>query len=157
MQHPDNPSMRSKIVSEKKQQKSLDDLREILVTTKTIAVVGLSDKPDRPSNRIPAYLQSQGYRIIPVNPRLSEVLGEKAYPSLSEIPVPVDVVEIFRRAEDVPPVVEDAIAIGAKVVWMQLGIINEEAAYRAESAGLGVVMDTCMGATHQLLRSQGKI
>jgi len=144
-------------VSEKKQQKSLDDLREILVTTKTIAVVGLSDKPDRPSNRIPAYLQSQGYRIIPVNPTLSEVLGEKAYPSLSEIPVPVDVVEIFRRAEDVPPVVEDAIAIGAKVVWMQLGIINEEAAYRAESAGLGVVMDTCMGATHQLLRSQGKI
>ena len=102
-------------------------------------------------------MQSQGYRSIPVNPRLSEVLGEKAYPSLSEIPVPVDVVEIFRRAEDVPPVVEDAIAIGAKVVWMQLGIINEDAAYRAESARLGVVMDTCMGATHQLLRSQGKI
>ena len=144
-------------MSEKKQQKSLDDLREILVKTKTIAVVGLSDKPDRPGHRIPAYLQSQGYRIIPVNPMLSEVLGEKAYPSLREIPVPVDVVEIFRRAEDVPPVVEEAIAIGAKIVWMQLGIVNEEAASRAESAGLGVVMDTCMGATHQLLRSQGKI
>ena len=144
-------------MSEKKQQKSLDDLREILVKTKTIAVVGLSDKPDRPGHRIPAYLQSQGYRIIPVNPMLSEVLGEKAYPSLREIPVPVDVVEIFRRAEDVPPAVEEAIAIGAKIVWMQLGIVNEEAASRAESAGLGVVMDTCMGATHQLLRSQGKI
>ena len=144
-------------MSEKKQQKSLDDLREILVKTKTIAVVGLSDKPDRPGHRIPAYLQSQGYRIIPVNPMLSEVLGEKAYPSLREIPVPVDVVEIFRRAEDVPPIVEEAIAIGAKIVWMQLGIVNEEAASRAESAGLGVVMDTCMGATHQLLRSQGKI
>ena len=114
-------------------------------------------RPDRPGHRIPAYLQSQGYRIIPVNPRLSEVLGEKAYPSLREIPVPVDVVEIFRRAEDVPPVVEEAIAIGAKIVWMQVGIINQEAASRAESAGLGVVMDTCMGATHQLLRSQGKL
>jgi hypothetical protein len=144
-------------MSDKKQQKSLGDLREILATTKTIAVVGLSDNPDRPGHRIPAYLQSQGYRIIPVNPGLTEVLGEKAYPSLREIPVPVDVVEIFRRTEHVPPVVEDAIAIGAKVVWMQLGIINEEAASRAESAGLGVVMDTCMGATHQLLRSHGEI
>lgn len=144
-------------MSEKKQQKSLDDLREILAATKTIAVVGLSDKPNRPGHSIPAYLQSQGYRIIPVNPKLSEALGEKAYPSLREVPVPVDVVEIFRRPEHVPPVVEEAIAIGAKIVWMQLGIINEEAASRAESAGLGVVMDTCMGATHQLLRSQGKI
>jgi predicted CoA-binding protein len=144
-------------VSLVKQQKTLEELRQILATTQTIAVVGLSDKPDRPSNRIPAYLQSQGYRIIPVNPNLSEALGEKAYPSLREVPVPVDVVLIFRRAEVVPPIVEDAIAIGAKVVWMQLGIVNEEAASRAEAAGLDVVMDTCMGATHHLLRSLGKI
>jgi predicted CoA-binding protein len=139
------------------QQKTLDDLRQILADTKIIAVVGLSDKPDRPSHTVPAYLQRQGYRIIPVNPTISEVLGEKAYASLRDIPVPVDVVEIFRRAEDVLPIVEDAIAIGAKVVWMQLGIVNEEAAARAESAGLTVVMNTCMGATHQRLRVQGKL
>lgn len=144
-------------MSEVKQQKTLEELRQILATIHTIAVVGLSDKPDRPANRIPAYLQSQGYRIIPVNPRLAEALGEKAYPSLREIPVPVDVVEIFRRAEEVPPIVEDAIAIGTKVVWMQPGIVNEAAASRAEAAGLDVVMDTCMGATHHLLRAQGKI
>jgi predicted CoA-binding protein len=139
------------------QQKTLEELRQILTATKTIAVVGLSDKPDRPSHTIPAYLQEQGYHIIPVNPRLSEALGEKAYPSLRDVPVAVDVVEIFRRAEDVPPLVEEAIAIGAKVVWMQLGIVNEEAAARAEAAGLTVVMDTCMGATHRLLRSKGEI
>ena len=114
-------------------------------------------EPDRPGNRIPAYLQLQGYEIIPVNPRLTEVLGERARPNLREITVPVDVVQIFRRAEEVPPIVEDAIAIGAKVIWMQQGIINEEAASRAKAAGLDVVMDTCMGATHELLRSEGKI
>jgi uncharacterized protein len=101
----------------------------------------------------------QGYRIIPVNPTISEALGEKAYPSLRDIPkeITVDVVDIFRRAEDVPPIVEDAIAIGAKVVWMQEGIVNEAAAARAEAAGLTVVMDTCMGATHRWLRSQGEL
>jgi predicted CoA-binding protein len=139
------------------QRKTLEELRQILATSKTIAVVGLSDKPDRPSHTIPAYLQRQGYRIIPVNPNLAEALGEKAYTNLREIPVPVDVVEIFRRADDVPPIVEDAITIGAKIVWMQLGIVNETAAARAESAGLTVVMDTCMGATHRLLRSRGEI
>src|SRR4051812_32634028 len=118
------------------QQKSLDELRQILATVHTIAVVGLSNKPDRPSHSVPAYLQEQGYRIIPVNPTITEALGEKAYPSLRDVPVNVDVVEIFRRSEDVPPVVEDAIAIGAKVVWMQEGIVNEEAARRAEEAGL---------------------
>jgi predicted CoA-binding protein len=132
-------------------------LSKILSTYKTIAVVGLSVKPDRPANTIPAYLQSQGYRIIPVNPNLTEALGEKAYPSLRDIPEPVDVVDIFRRAEDVPPIVEDAIAIGAKVVWMQLGIVNEAAAARAEAEGLQVVMDTCMGETHRALRAQGKL
>jgi predicted CoA-binding protein len=144
-------------MSQVRPAKTLDELRQILTATKTIAVVGLSDKPDRPSHTIPAYLQEQGYRIIPVNPKIAEALGEKAYASLRDIPEPVDVVEIFRKAEDVPPIVEDAIAIGAKVVWMQLGIINQEAAARAEAAGLIVVMDTCMGATHKLLRSRGEI
>ncbi len=132
-------------------------MRQILTDSKTIAVVGLSSKPDRPAYTIPVYLQEQGYRIIPVNPNLTEALGEKAYPSLREIPVPVDVVEIFRRAEDVPPVVEDAIAIGAKAVWMQLGIVNEVAASQAEAAGLQVVMDACMGAVHRSLRARGEI
>ncbi len=136
---------------------TLEQLRQILTTSKTVAVVGLSDKPDRPSHAIPAYLQQQGYRIIPVNPKLTEVLGEKAYASVLDIPEPIDVVQVFRRAEDVPPIVEDAIAKGAKVVWMQLGIVNEEAAARAEAAGLQVVMDTCMGATHRLLGSRGEI
>ena len=134
-----------------------DDVQRILETTKTIGVVGLSDKPDRDSYQVAAYLQRQGYRIIPVNPRMTEVLGEKAYPSLRDIPAPVDVVQIFRRSEDVPPIVEDAIAAGAKVVWMQSGIVNEEAAARAEAAGLKVVMDACMRATHRTLRSAGKI
>ena len=136
---------------------ALEQLRQILTTSKTIAVVGLSDKPDRPSHTVPAYLQQQGYRIIPVNPKLTEALGEKAYASVRDIPEPIDVVQVFRRAEDVPPIVEDAIAKGAKVVWMQLGIVNEEAAARAEAAGLQVVMDTCMGETHRLLRSRGEI
>ena len=132
-------------------------LINILSNCKTIAVVGLSVKPDRPANTIPTYLQAQGYRIIPVNPNLTEALGEKAYPNLRDIPEPVDVVDIFRRAEDVAPIVEDAIAIGAKVVWMQLGIVNEAAAAQAEAAGLQVVMDSCMGATHRALHAQGKL
>src|SRR3989304_238851 len=101
-----------------------NDVQRILKQTKTIAVVGLSDKPDRDSYQIASYLQQHGYRIIPVNPRVNEVLGEKAYPSLRDVPDPVDVVDIFRRSEDVPPIVEDAIAIGAKVAWMERGIVN---------------------------------
>lgn len=139
------------------EQKTLEELRQILAATKTIAVVGLSDKPHRPSYTVAAYLQQQGYRIIPVNPNISEVLGEKAYPSLRDVPEAVDLVDIFRRAEYVPPIVEDAIAIGAKVIWMQAGIVNREAAARAEAAGLTVVMDTCTAATHRHLRAVGKI
>ncbi len=134
-----------------------DDVQRILKQTKIIAVVGLSDKPDRDSYQIASYLQQQGYRIIPVNPRIKEVLGEKAYPSLRDVPDPVDVVDIFRRSEDVPPIVEDAIAIGAKVVWMQAGIVNEEAAARAEAAGLTVIMDACMRSAHRTLRASGRI
>jgi predicted CoA-binding protein len=139
------------------QTKSLEELRQILASARTIAVVGLSDKPDRPSYDVAAYLQQEGYRIFPVNPNIARVLGEKAYASLRDLPEAVDVVDIFRRPEHVPAVVEDAIATGAKVVWMQQGIVHEEAAARAEAAWLTVVMDTCMGATHRYLRSMGKI
>lgn len=123
-------------------------LRRILNDYKTIAVVGLSDKWHRPSYFAAKYLQEHGYRIIPVNPGHKEILGEKCYASLLDIPEKVDVVDIFRKAEDVPPIVEDAIKIGAKVVWMQLGIINEEAAKRAREAGLDVVMNRCMKIEH---------
>src|SRR3990172_5057999 len=132
-------------------------IQGILAASKTIAVVGLSDRPDRPAHSVPAYLQRQGYRIIPVNPNLRQALGEAAYPSLLEVPEPVDVVQIFRRSEDVPPGVEDAIRIGAKVVWMQSGIIPEQAAERARQAGAQLVMDTCMRTTHQAMRLRGEL
>ncbi len=136
---------------------ALDEARQILATSKTIAVVGLSNNPERPSHEVASYLQDEGYRIIPVNPRISETLGTKAYPSLRDVPEPVDVVQIFRRPEHVPPIVDDAIAIGAKVVWMQLGIVHEEAAARARAAGLRVVMNTCMATMHDALRARGQI
>ncbi|HET6371738.1 MAG TPA: CoA-binding protein [Candidatus Polarisedimenticolia bacterium] len=117
--------------------------REILRAYKTFAVVGLSDRPDRPSHSVALFLKQRGYRIVPVNPALTEVLGERCYPSLKEIPFPIEVVDIFRRSEFVGPIVDDAIAIGAKVVWMQLGVIDEIAAERARAAGLEVVMDRC--------------
>lgn len=116
---------------------------EILRTYRTFAVVGLSDRPERPSHSVAAFLQSRGYRIVPVNPRLNEVLGERCYPSLISIPFPIEVVDVFRRSEMVGPIVQDAIAIGAKVVWMQLGVVDEKAAHRARAAGLEVVMDRC--------------
>jgi len=134
-----------------------EDVERILTTSKTLAVVGLSDKPDRDSHQIAGYLQQAGYRIIPVNPRVAEALGEKAYPSLRDIPERVDVVQIFRRSQDVPPIVDEAIAIGAKVVWMQSGIVHEEAAARAETAGVTVVMDTCMRSAHRALRASGRL
>ena len=126
-------------------------MKEILLSTKTIASVGLSGKKERVSNGVGAYLQRQGYDVIPVNPTADEILGEKSYPDLESIPDDVDVVQVFRRPEDVAPVVESAIKIGAKVVWMQEGIVNEEAAQMAREAGLQVVMDACMRATHQRL------
>lgn len=119
------------------------DLKRLFETVRTIAVVGCSPKPERPGHYVAKYLQDLGYRIIPVNPGQSEILGEKCYASLRDIPEPVDMVDCFRRAEDIPPVVEDAIAIGAKFIWMQLGIVNDEAAKRAMEAGIEVVMDRC--------------
>ena len=125
---------------------------KILKTYRKVAVVGLSPKPDRPSHRVASYLKGQGYRIIPVNTYAKEILGETCYPNLSSIPEPVDVVDIFRRPEAVLPIVEEAIKIGAKAVWMQEGVINEEAASLAKGAGLLVVMDRCMLKEHRKLR-----
>jgi predicted CoA-binding protein len=119
-------------------------INRILEESHTIAVIGLSAKPDRPSYDVAAFLQSKQYRIIPVNPNLSSILGEKSYPDLSSIPEPVDVVDIFRKSEDVGPIVDEAIKVGAKTIWMQLGIVNEEAAKKAQDAGLNVIMDRCM-------------
>lgn len=118
-------------------------LKEIFQNCKTIAVVGCSPKPERAGNFVARFLQKQGYRVIPVNPGHAELIGERCYPSLRDIPEPVDMVDCFRRPEEMLSVVDDAIAIGAKVIWMQLGVINEEAAARAEAAGLKVVMDRC--------------
>ena len=127
------------------------EMKEILLSIKTIASVGLSSSDGKESYWIVSYLKEQGYRIIPVNPTATEILGEKVYPSLSAIPDKVDVVQVFRKSEDVPPVVDEAIKIGAKVVWMQESIVNEEAAQKARAAGLQVVMDACMRATHRRL------
>jgi len=120
---------------------SQDQIVSQLTGSKTIAVVGLSPRPERPSHYVAKYLQEQGYRVIPVNPQLDNVLGEKCYPDLKSIPEPVDMVDVFRRSSLVGPIVDDAIEIGAKYVWMQDGVVDEEAAERAESAGLGVIMD----------------
>ncbi|HUB80560.1 MAG TPA: CoA-binding protein [Bryobacteraceae bacterium] len=124
----------------------------ILRSSRTIAVVGLSGKRYRPSYGVSEYMQRAGYRIIPVNPNVAEVLGEKCYPDLDSIPGEVDIVDIFRRSEFVPEIVEAAIRKGAKVIWMQEGVIHEEAARRAEEAGLMVVMDRCILKDHRRLR-----
>lgn len=125
-------------------------IQRILQQAKTIAVVGLSANPDKTSHHVAAFLQSKGYRIIPVNPTVEgKILGENVYPNLQAIPEPFDAVDVFRRAEDVPAVVDDAIAAGAKVLWIQLGIVNEEAAARAQAAGMTVVMDRCMMAEYK--------
>jgi predicted CoA-binding protein len=126
-------------------------LKEILLSAKTIASVGLSSNPNKESYQIGSYLKAQGYRVIPVNPNASEILGEKSYPDLQSIPEKIDVVQVFRKPEDVPPVVDDAIKAGAKVVWMQEGIVHEGAAEKAREAGLQVVMDTCMRVAHRSL------
>ena len=132
---------------------SADPILEILKNHKTIAVVGLSSNPTRPSHGVAEYIKSAGYRIIPVNPNEKEVLGEKSYARLEEVPEKIDVVDIFRRAEDVPPVVDGAIHVGAKVVWMQLGIENEAAAEKARAAGLIVIEDACIFVEHKKRRA----
>lgn len=121
------------------------DIAELLQTVRTIAMVGASDRPDRPSNGVMKFLQGHGYRVIPVNPTITgeHVHGEYVWRELSQIGEPVDMVDIFRRSSEVGPIVDQAIAIGAKAIWMQLGVIDEDAAARAEAAGLQVVMDHC--------------
>lgn len=129
----------------------MSDFAESLRGAKTIAVVGLSGRRYRPSHGVAEYLQRAGYRVIPVNPLETEVLGEKSYPNLSSVPLPVDIVDVFRRSEYVPEIVEEAILIGAKMVWMQEGVVHEQAARRAQAAGLKVVMDRCILKEHRRL------
>ena len=128
-----------------------DEVRSILEEARTIAVVGLSDRPDRPSHGVAVYLQSVGYRVIPINPKLEEALGEKAYPSLSALPEPVDIVDIFRAPEAIPGIVDEAIALGAKAIWMQEGLAHNAAADKARAAGLKVVMNRCAYKEHRRL------
>lgn len=127
------------------------DLRRILQQSHTIAVVGLSPDPARPSHDVARYLQAQGYTIVPVNPACGEILGEKCYPSLRDVPLAIDIVDVFRRTSEVMHVAEDAIAIGARCLWLQLGVIAPEAATRAQVAGLEVVMDHCIKIEHRRL------
>jgi uncharacterized protein len=134
-------------------------LLAIYQSTRTIAVVGASADPAKAAYRIPRYLQQQGYRIIPVNPRGGEILGERVYPTLLEVLEPIDVVDVFRPAAEAPEIARQAVAIRAKVLWLQLGIVSDEARKIATAAGLQVVMDRCMGATHAALglgRGPGK-
>ena len=128
-----------------------EQLRRIYAETRTIAVVGASADASKAAHQVPRYLQHQGYRILPVNPRGGELFGEHVYHSLADIDIPVDVVEVFRPPQEAPEIARQAIAIGAKVLWLQLGIVSEEALQVAEAAGMTVVMDRCMGATHALL------
>jgi predicted CoA-binding protein len=123
---------------------TIAELRRILKTNHTIAVVGLSADWYRPSYFAAKYMQEHGFRIIPVNPKYDEILGEKCYPNLKAIPEPVDIVDVFRKPDDCAPIAQDAVAIGAKVLWLQLGVMNEEAARIAEAGGLEVVMDRCV-------------
>jgi predicted CoA-binding protein len=129
-----------------------EQLRQLLVDADIIAMVGASSDPEKPSHGIMRKLQQVGYRVIPVNPRETEVLGEKAYGALEEIPDPVDIVDVFRKPEDTPPIADQAVRVGAKAIWLQVGISNDETAARAEAGGLLAVMDTCIAVTHTLLR-----
>jgi uncharacterized protein len=133
---------------------STDPIFDILTKYKTIAVVGLSSNPARPSYGVTEYLQSSGYQIIPVNPNETDVLGEPSYARLEDVPRKIEIVDIFRRAAEVPPAVDAAIRVGAKVVWMQLGIVNEAAAEKARAAGITVVMDACMLIEHKKRRQR---
>jgi predicted CoA-binding protein len=133
---------------------SSEPILDLLRVTKTIAVVGLSSNPARPSHEVSLYLQSVGYRIIPINPTEREVLGAKSYPCLQDIPAPIDIVDIFRRSEEVPPIIDSAIAIRAKAVWLQLGVVSPQACEIARSAGLLAIEDLCLLVEHKRRRSQ---
>ena len=128
------------------------ELKQLLNDTTIIAIVGASSNPDKESHGIMQKLQRSGYRVIPVNPHETEVLGERSYPSLVDVPERIDIVDVFRRAEDTPGIADEAVTIGAKALWLQTGIVSEDAAARAKAGGLTVVMDKCIGATVSLLR-----
>ena len=128
------------------------ELKQLLTDAATIAIVGASSNPDKASYGIMQKLQKAGYRVIPVNPRETEILGERSYPSLVDVPERMDIVDVFRRAEETPAIADEAVTIGAKALWLQTGIVSEDAAARAIAGGLTVVMDACIGATHSLLR-----
>jgi len=129
-----------------------NDIRQLLATASTIAVVGASSNPDRSSNGIMGRLLQLGYRVIPVNPNETTVLGQKAYASLVDVPVPIDIVDVFRRAEHTPAIADEAVKVRAKALWLQEGVTNEDAAARASAGGLTVVMDACIGTMHAILR-----
>jgi uncharacterized protein len=129
-----------------------EELKRLLIDAKTIALMGASSHPEQPSHGIMKRLLAAGYHVIPVNPRETEVLGQKAYASLDAITEPVDIVDVFRRGEDTPPIADETARIGAKAIWLQVGISNEETAERAKAAGLTVVMNKCIGATHDALK-----
>ena len=132
------------------------ELKQLLTHATTIAIVGASSNPEKASYGIMQKLQQAGYRVIPVNPRETEILGERAYPSLVDVPERIDIVDVFRRAEDTPGIADEAVTIGANALWLQTGIVSEEAAARATAGGLIAVMDACIGATHSLLRVPNK-
>ena len=135
----------------------MDEIEKIIKESKNVAVVGLSNKLGRPSLTVASYLKGQGYKIIPVNPTIQEVGGDKCYPDLASVPDRIDIVDVFRKSDEVLPVVDAAIKIGAKAIWMQEGVVNEEAANKAREAGLMVVMDKCMLKEHARLKREGKI
>lgn len=133
-----------------------EQIKEILNGSNTVAVVGLSDNPERVSYMVSEAMQGKGYTIIPVNPNAVTILGQKSYAKLSDIPVPVDIVNVFRRSEFTPPIAEEAVAIGAKTLWLQLGIVSEDAAQIASEAGLNVIMDRCIKVEDSILLPGGK-
>lgn len=128
------------------------ELKNLLTHARTIAMLGASSNPDKASYGIMQQLQKRGYHVIPINPRETEVLGERAYASLADVTEPIDIVDVFRRAEDTPAIADEAVKVGAKALWLQTGIVNDEAAARAEAGGLMAVMDACIAATHTLLQ-----
>src|SRR5262245_22609242 len=132
------------------------ELKELLTNATTIAIVGASPNPDKASYGIMQKLLSVGYNVVPINPTETEILGQRSYPSLIDVTEPIDIVDVFRRAEATPAIADDAITIGAKALWLQTGIASEDAAARAKAGGLIVVMDTCIGATHSFLRVPAK-
>jgi uncharacterized protein len=134
------------------QNPSDSDIRRLLSDARTIAVVGASSNPERPSNGIMRRLKSAGYRVIPVNPNETDVLGERAYPSLADVPARIDIVDVFRRSEYTPAIADDAVKVGAKALWLQSGVTNEDAAARAAAGGLTVVMDACISVMHAVLQ-----